>query len=249
MNKNKSMALLSGFLLLLGACKLFDSGSAKADANSVVRRYNRPATEVLPAITAALTSLDLRIEEDRHDALGGELTAVRATKDPVKVLVKSIDETSSQVTISVGYGDRNLADILHTQVAKNLGTGTAKTSFYGGNRWEQTYDSSLARCIVAAERACEALGFTVTNRDIHESSADLMARRGPSSMILLHFEAVAPQTQTGGTQNPPPAANGGVPSDKRGQVKVSFIVGTMRSDEHEEILQRLKNEFDRLVRQ
>jgi hypothetical protein len=246
---NKSMALLSGALLLLGACKTTDS---KAEANSVIRRYSRPAPEVMTALSSALTSLDLRIEEDRHDALGGTMTAMRATKETVKVNVKSLDETSTQVAVSVGEGDRNLADIVHSQIAKNLGTGTAKTSFYGGSRWEQTYESSLARCIVAAERACEVNGFTVTNRDIHENSADLMARRGPSSTILLHFENVQQQpAANGGAAQPqqPPAPSAGVPSDKRGQVKVSFVVGTMRNDDNEEILQRLKSEFDRLVRQ
>lgn len=243
---NKTMALLSGALLLLAACKTTDS---KAEANSVVRKYNRPAPEVMTALTSALSSLDLRIQEDRHDALGGTLTAVRATGDTVKVNVKSIDETSAQVSVGVGEGDRNMADIIHAQIAKNLGTGTAKTSFYGGSRWEQTYDNSLARCIVAAERACEVLGFTVTNRDIHENMADLMARRGASS-ILLHFETAAPQPgANGGAAPAQPPVSGGVPSDKRGQVKVSFVVGTMRNDDNEEILQRLKNEFDRLVRQ
>lgn len=173
------------------------------------------------------------------------MSAVRATKEAVKVSVRSVDETTTQVTVTVGDGDRNLADIVHSQVAKSLGTGTAKTSFYGGSRWEQAYDSSLARCIVAAERACEATGFTVSNRDIHESSADLMARRGSSS-ILLHFEAAPAGAAPGAPQTP--AANG-VPSDKRGQVKVSFVVGTMRTEENEEILQRVRNEFDRMVRQ
>jgi len=240
---NRSMTFLSGALMLLGACKSYD---AKSDANSASRRFNRPAPEVLSSVTAALASLDLRIEEDRHDALGGDLIAVRATKEPVKVNVKSIDDTSSQVTVSVGTGDRNLADIILTQVAKNLGTGTAKTSFYGGSRWEQVYESSLARCIVAAERACETLGFSVTNRDIHENVADLMARRGSSS-ILLHFEAVPAGAAPG--QTPQPPAGAGVPSDHRGQVKVSFVAGTMRTEENEEILQRVRNEFDRLVRQ
>jgi hypothetical protein len=241
---NKSMALLSGALvLLLGACKTSES---KLEANSIMKRYARPAPEVMSALTMALTSLDLRIEEDRHDALGGQVIASRANKDPIKVNVKSVDETSTQVTVSVGEGDRNLADIIHSQIAKNLGTGTAKSSFYGGSRWEQVYDTSLARCIMAAERACETLGFTVTNREIHETVADLMARRGVST-ALLHFEAV-PTAPTPG-QPPPLVGGGGMPSDKRGQVKVSFVVGTSRNEDNEDILQRLRNEFDRLIRQ
>src|SRR4029079_1019257 len=130
----KSTAMLSGALLLLAACK---SSETKVEANSITKRYSRPAPEVMSALTMALTSLDLRIEEDRHDALGGTMTAQRANKEAVKVNVKSIDETSTQVTIGVGEGDRNLADIIHSQTAKNLGSGTAKSSFYGGSRWEQ----------------------------------------------------------------------------------------------------------------
>jgi hypothetical protein len=240
---NKSMAILSGALLLLGACK---SSDTKAEANAITKRYGRPATEVVSALSMALTSLDLRIEEDRHDALGGHLTAVRANRDQVKVDVKSIDETSTQVAVVVGEGDRNLADIVHAQLAKNLGTGTAKSSFYGGSRWEQVYNSSLARCVVAAERACESSGFTVTNRDIHESVADMMARRGTAT-ILLHFES-APTAPAPG-QAAPPVGGGGVPSDRQGQVKVSFVVGTSKTEDNEEILQRLRTEFDRLIRQ
>jgi hypothetical protein len=243
---NKSMALLSGALVLfLGACK---SSETKVEANSITKRYARPAPEVMSALTMALTSLDLRIEEDRHDALGGTMTAARANKDQVKVNVKSIDETSTQVTVGVGEGDRNLSDIIHSQIAKNLGTGTAKSSFYGGSRWEQVYDTSLARCIMAGERASEAVGFTVTNRDIHESVADLMARRG-NSTVLLHFEAVPAATAAQPGQPPPPVGGGNMPSDKRSQVKVSFVVGTSRSEDNEETLQRLRNEFDRLIRQ
>jgi hypothetical protein len=241
---NKSTALMCGALLLLGACK---SSESKQEANAITKRYGRPAPDVMSALTMALTSLDLRIEEDRHDALGGTMVASRANKDKVNVNVKSIDETSTQVTVGVGEGDRNLADIIHSQIAKNLGTGTARSSFFGGSRWEQVYESSLARCIVAAERACDTLGFTVTHRDIHESVADLMARRG-SSTILLHFEAV-PSAAPAPGQPAPPVGGGGVPTDKRGQVKVSFIVGTSRTEENEETLQRLRNEFDRLVRQ
>jgi hypothetical protein len=239
----KMMALLSGALVLLGACK---SSDVKSEANSITRRYSRPSPEVFAALTTALSSLDLRIEQDRHDALGGELTAVRATREPIRVSVKSVDEQTSQVTVFVGDGDRNLADVIHSQIAKNLGSGTAKSSFYGGSRYEQVYDTSLARCIVAAERACESLNYTITSRDIHETMADLMARRGPAS-VLLHFETAPAPLQPGQTQ--PPANGGGLPSDRRGQVKISFVVGTQRNEENEEILQRLRAEFDRLIRQ
>ena len=40
-----------------------------------------------------------------------------------------------------------------------------------------------------------------------------------------------------------------MPSDKRGQVKVSFVVGTSRSEDNDETLQRLRGDFDRLIRQ
>ena len=37
-------------------------------------------------------------------------------------------------------------------------------------------------------------------------------------------------------------------SDRKAQVKVSFIVGTMRSEDNEEVLNRLKQEFERILR-
>jgi hypothetical protein len=246
----KTLTGLSGALVLLGACSWFDS-SSKTEANAVVRRYARPAPELWTAVTSALQSLDLRIEEDRHDSLGGKLRGVRATGDEVIVHVKSIDEQSSQASIAVEEGDRNMAEIIHSQIAKNLGAGSAKTSFYGGNRVEQTYDASLARCVMAAERACEAVGFSVTSRDIHESWADLMARRAGSASILIHMEIVPPpEKDKAQAATPPPPANGGtgVPSDKKEKIKVSFIVGTMRTDDNEEVLHRLRQEFDRILR-
>lgn len=249
----KSMVLLAGGVLaVLGGC----ATDSKTEANAVNRKYNRPAPEVWNAVTNALQALDLRIEEDRHDALGGELSGLRATGDEVRVRVRSVDESTSQVSISIEEGDRNMAEIIHSQVAKNLGTSTAKTSFYGGNRWEQTYDTSLARALLAADRACEAIGFNVTSREVRESSADLMSQRPGSPTVLMHFETAQQQPQANApaqaqppAQQQPPANGGrGVPSDKVGQVKVSFIVGTMRNEEHEDLLQRLRSEFERFVR-
>jgi hypothetical protein len=244
----KPMIALSGVLLMLGACK--SSSDSKTEANTLSRKYNRPATEVWTAATNALQTLDLRIEEDRHDALGGKLSGVRATGDAVSILVKSLDETSAQVSVHVEGGERNMADVIHAQIAKNLGTSTAKTSFYGGNRWENTYDTSLARALMAAERACEAIGFTVSNRDLRENSADLMARRAGASTVLLHFETpAADQPKPVGPQAP---ANGGPPkpasAEKTGQVKVSMIAGTMRTEENEELLQRMRAEFERFLK-
>jgi hypothetical protein len=250
MKKTTMTGLAGALALLLGAC----SASSKAEANAVVRRYSRPSAEVWTAVTSALQSLDLRIEEDQHDALGGKLRGVRATGDEVIVKVKSLDEQNSQASVAVAEGDRNMAEIIHSQIAKNLGSGSAKTSFYGGNRIEQTYDASMARCVMAAERACEAVGYTMTNRDIHEYWADLMARRASSSTVLIHLETPQPQAQDKGQQpgqQPAAPANGGgagVPSDRNAKVKVSFIVGTMRTDDNEEVLNRLKQEFERILR-
>ena len=247
----KTLIGVSGaLLLLLGACSAFNSGS-KTEANAVTRRYARPAPDVWTAVTSSLQGLDLRIEEDRHDALGGKLKGVRATGDEVIVKVKSIDEQNAQVSVAVEEGDRNMAEIIHSQIAKNLGSGSAKSSFYGGNKVEQTYDASLARCVMAAERACEAVGFSVSNRDIHESWADLMARRAGSSTVLIHLETQEKEKDQAkpGTQ-PPATTNGGtgVPSDKNAKGKVSFIVGTMRTEDNEEVLNRLRQEFERILR-
>jgi hypothetical protein len=246
----KSMVLLSGTLLMLGACK---SGESKAQANAVMRRYNRPSPEVWAAVTNALQSLDLRIDEGRHDALGGQLTGTRATGDAVLVDVKSVDETTSQVSVSVADGNRNMADIIHSQIGKYLGTGSAKSGFYGGNRWEGTFDTSLSRAMMAAERAFEAIGFTVSNREIKETSADMMARRPGSQSILLRLESGTPAGQPAAAGQPPvapPPANGNRPpsAEKSGPLKVSIIVGTSRSEDNEEILQRFKTEFERFLK-
>ena len=245
----KTMVLLCGGLLLMAACKTSES---KAQANAVMKRYNRPAPEVWSAVTSALQSLDLRIDEGRHDALGGPLTGTRATGDAVMVDVKSVDETTSQVSVSVADGNRNMADIIHSQIGKYLGTSTAKTGFFGGNRWEGTYDTTLARAMMSAERAFEAMGFTVTNREIKETSADVMARRPGTQAILLRLESgTSGQPAAGAAPAGQAPANGGArppASEKAGPLKVSIIVGTSRSEDNEELLQRFKTEFERFLR-
>ena len=131
MQKTTMTGLAGALVLLLGACSAFESSSSKADANAVVRRYSRPSTEVWNAVTSALQSLDLRIEEDQHDSLGGKLRGVRATGDEVIVKVKSLDEQNSQASVAVAEGDRNMAEIIHSQIAKNLGSGSAKRRVSG----------------------------------------------------------------------------------------------------------------------
>ena len=73
-----------------------------------------------------------------------------------------------------------------------------------------------------------------------------MARRPGTQAILLHMESagLAPVGQ-------PPAANGGArppTSEKAGTLKVSIIVGTSRSEDNEELLQRFKTEFERFLK-
>lgn len=118
--------LMTGLLVFAG-CRgdgegLLGNGSDSAlESNAVSRKYSRPAPEVWQAIADSMTDLELKIEKDKHDALGGELTARRANKDKIVVSAKSLDVNNTQVHIAVAPGDRRLADLVHERIGQKLG--------------------------------------------------------------------------------------------------------------------------------
>jgi hypothetical protein len=85
--------------------------------NAVERSYPRPVSEMIEIARYTLTSFDLRMKDDRHDALGGELSATRADGHTVNVRVTAVDQDRSQVSVWVAPGNRPLAELIQQRIA------------------------------------------------------------------------------------------------------------------------------------
>ncbi len=217
----------AALVLVMAACRGDDRsdvsrrGDLGTGLNTVDRKYGKGAEDVRAAAASALKDQDLHIESDRHDNLGGEIIARRAGGDKVTVQIRSLDAKSSDVSVRVDPGNRNMADLIHEKIADKLGLKEAKPAFFGGNSVEGTYSSALEACVSAAEGACRKLDLTVTNRQIDAASAVVDAREQNSSPVQFRMKKVDDGT------------------------KVTFIAGREKSDAMKGLAERMKAEFDR----
>ena len=127
---NKLMATATLAALSLASCAGNDLGSG---ANTIDREYAKPASEIWSASLKSAEGAHLTLRSERHDKMGGEIVAGRANGDEVRIDVISLTENSSRVSVRVGPGDRNLANMLQEQIAEKTGLGKAKTGLFGGN--------------------------------------------------------------------------------------------------------------------
>jgi hypothetical protein len=211
-------------LALLGACA--NGAPPSLSVNTVSRSYGRPMSEVWPAVLGSIKDLDLRVEEDQHDALGGELTAHRANRDEVKVRARAKDGPSMEVSVAVEPGDRVMAQMIQDRIAEKLGAGggAAKTGFVSGSRVEGVYDYKLENCLVAGKRAMVALKIEGAREERHDTWAKLEARQADAFPVQIRMERTA-----------------------RDQTRVEFTAGTGPADDNRALAQRLKTEFERHV--
>ena len=112
-------------LLLPAACDRGEPGvPATRDLgtglNTVDREHARPPGDLVDAALRALPALELKVESEKRDALGGEIVARRATGDKVSVAVKGAAPGSCRVSVRVDPGDRNLANLVHDRIAREL---------------------------------------------------------------------------------------------------------------------------------
>jgi hypothetical protein len=218
--------------LLLAACSSGGpdgtpgtSSDKATSAPPVERQYGKPADKVFDAALAAIKSFDLKVDVDRHDDLGGEIIARRADGRRVTANVASVDKDTSKVAVRADKTTPDVAAQIHERIAEKLGLGEAKAAFFGGNTLEGTYDTTFDRGLAAAERACKALGFVVTNRETHDAWAQLDARTANSTPVRFRME----------------------PRDNHGAAStfVKFIAGKGKTDDSKSLASRMKAEFDR----
>lgn len=227
----RALALAGLPLLALSACRNLGGGRESAQAltiNTVSRTYNKTMEEVWPAILNTFKALDLRVEEDQHDALGGRLTAQRANKDSVIVEARSIDAHSLNVSVAVDPGDRNMAQIVQDRIADTLagqgerGAGAPRGAApAAGPNVEGSYPQPLDACMAAARRTAESLKLTHLQEDVRDTHARLEARHPQSGPVVFRMSR-AGQAQT---QVAFEAGAGGAAEEARGladRIKAEF---------------------------
>jgi hypothetical protein len=224
----KNHLALAGLLALLAACSSEGgSPSSKSDwgtgLNTVDRKYPKTAAQVHDAAVTALGKLDIKVDKDRHDAMGSEIVAERADKSKVMINVRALDEKSSQAYVRVDPGDAQMAKIVHEKIAEELGMGAAKGALLGGNTEDRTYDSSLKACADAAERSAKSLGYTVTGKESHDTWAQVDARTADSTPVRFRMDRADDRT------------------------RVTFTAGTGKTEDSKTMLTRMREEFERQI--
>src|SRR6185436_14560048 len=188
--------------------------------NTVDRQYAKNTPDTWAAAHSTMKSFGLTIDSDRHDTMGGELKAHRASGDKVLVRVQSLDEKTTDVSVRVEPGIRNLAEMIHERMADKLGIKEAKAVLFGGNTCEGTYPTSLENCVKAAEDAARRLNLTVTNKEIKDGAAIVDAREANSNPVQFNMKRTGDHT------------------------KVTFIAGREKTDVTRDLANRMKAEFE-----
>jgi len=94
--------------------------------NTIEKTYDTTPSRLFEAVSSALQGYGLTVDSDRHDDLGGEIQARRADGSKVTAKITARDEASSDVSIRVAPGNRNLADLIHARIAEKVGALEAK---------------------------------------------------------------------------------------------------------------------------
>ena len=114
----------------LGGCYTTTVGggsSVTAGTYSYITRdlevlYGIPLADVWPRALAAVESLQLHIDKQHIDGLGGDIQARRADRTKVQVQLKPKGEYSTSVSVRVGnLGDREQSERIHRTIRKQLG--------------------------------------------------------------------------------------------------------------------------------
>ncbi len=83
--------------------------------------YGIPLADIWPITLAAVESLQLRIDRQNVDGLGGSIEARRADGTPVQVQLKPVGERSTRINVRVGVlGDRAQSERIHRTIRNQL---------------------------------------------------------------------------------------------------------------------------------
>ena len=124
---------LVGLSLLasLGGCTTTAVGggsSPMAGTYSYVMRelevvYGVPLADIWSRTLAAVESLQLHIDQQHIDGLGGDITARRADGTAVRVHLKNVGDHSTGIRVRIGFfGDREQSERVQRAIRQQLGT-------------------------------------------------------------------------------------------------------------------------------
>src|SRR5688500_14966718 len=185
--KNLTSAILAATALSLGACRGNDLGTG---TNTVERDYAKAAPDALKAARRSAESADLKLVSDKHDQMGGELVVSRADGKEIRILVRSVDEKNSRVSVRVEPGDRDLATLLQERIAGHLGLAATTGGVFGGNSLDATYDADLAWCMTSARRTIVSLTPNAPSEETHAAWCQVDGRRKDSTPVRIRMEKV-----------------------------------------------------------
>ena len=84
--------------------------------------YGLPLADVWPRALAAVESLQLHIDRQQVDGLGGNIEARRADGTNVRVYLKPSGDHSTNISVRVGdLGDREQSERIHRTIRQQLG--------------------------------------------------------------------------------------------------------------------------------
>lgn len=216
------------FMILLLTAAACDSGKPSlapptgdlgTGLNTVERKYPRPVPDAHKAAVAALQAIELRIESEKVDALGGEIVARRITSDKVVATLKSVDAAMTSVSVRVGPGDRNMANLIQEKIALSLGLGDFAA---GGESFRELYSADLTACTAAAEKAFKAVRMEIVGRANGEDWLEIRARGEDAMPAMFRLK------KEGG-----------------GKTEVTLWCGIAKGPEIHQRCEQLKSEFEK----
>jgi len=84
--------------------------------------YGVPLADVWPRALAAVESLQLHIDVQRIDGLGGEIQAHRPDGTKVQVDLKPTGDHSTSVSVRIGFwGDREMSERVQRNIRQQIG--------------------------------------------------------------------------------------------------------------------------------
>lgn len=212
--------------LALASCKAITGEQSTAPTvNTVTKSYTKSADETWRAVQSVARDLDLKIDTDQHDALGGNLVALRSNKDEVHVDARSQDAMNTTVSVWASPGDRNLAQIIHDRISDRLGLSVGmRPAAAAGSQVDGTYDQKLDACMRAAEKAVNDLKLGAPRREVHDTWARVDSSQLDTIPVQIRMERT-----------------------KKDQTFVVFTVGTGASDDNRTLAAKLKTQFEQAL--
>ena len=84
--------------------------------------YGVPLADAWPRVLAAVEGLQLHIDRQRIDGLGGEIQARRPDGTQVEVYLKPSGDHSTSISVRVGFwGDREMSERVQRNIRQQIG--------------------------------------------------------------------------------------------------------------------------------